>query len=68
MLMRKRIKIFLEILKFVENYQRFLRAIIKELIATESTEKREVLGENVVDFVLFLVFFVENLAMFDCIA
>ena len=66
--MRKGIKIFLEILKFVENYQRFLRAIIKELIATESTEKREVLGENVVDFVLFLVFFVENLAMFDCIA
>ena len=60
--MRKGIKIFLEILKFVENYQRFLRAIIKELIATESTEKREVLGENVVDFVLFLVFFVENLA------
>ncbi len=66
--MRKGIKIFLEILKFVENYQRFLRAIIKELIATESTEKREVLGENVVDFVLFLVFFVENLAKFDCIA
>jgi len=66
--MRKGIKIFLEILKFVENYQRFLRAIIKELIATESTEKREVLGENVFDFVLFLVFFVENLAMFDCIA
>ena len=60
--MRKGIKIFLEKLKFVENYQRFLRAIIKELIATESTEKREVLGENVVDFVLFLVFFVENLA------
>jgi len=60
--MRKGIKIFLEILKFVENYQRFLRAIIKELIATESTEKREVLGENVVDFVLFLVFFVENWA------
>ncbi len=58
--MRKRIKIFLEKLKFVENYQRFLRATIKELIATESTEKREVLGENVVDFVLFLVFFVEN--------
>ena len=58
--MRKGIKIFLEILKFVENYQRFLRAIIKELIATESTEKREVLGENVFDFVLFLVFFVEN--------
>ena len=60
--MRKRIKIFLEKLKFVENYQRFLRATIKELIATESTEKREVLGENVVDFVLFLVFFVENWA------
>ena len=60
MFMRKRIKIFLEKLKFVENYQRFLRATIKELIATESTEKREVLGENVVDFVLFLVFFVEN--------
>jgi len=55
-------------LKFVKNYQRFLRAIIKELIATESTEKREVLGENVVDFVLFLVFFVENLANFACIS
>jgi len=66
--MRKGIKIFLEKLKFVENYQRFLRAIIKELIATESTEKREVLGENVVDFVLFLVFFVENLANFACIS
>jgi len=40
-------------LKFVKNYQRFLRATIKELIDAESTEKREVLGENVVDFVLF---------------
>jgi len=36
--MRKRIKNFLEKLKFVENYQRFLRATSKEVMATGGTE------------------------------
>jgi len=35
--MRKGIKIFLEKLKFFQNYQRFLRAANKEKLATEVT-------------------------------